>query len=73
MYVKTVCCITNWRNLFRTPTCSSLIPSGRRLDYIPRVQLEFRENSGAFRLTLSENRLGLDEKSLITSDAAGIH
>jgi hypothetical protein len=39
--------------------CSSLILSGRRLDYITRVQLEFGENSGTFRLTLSENRLGL--------------
>jgi hypothetical protein len=54
------------------PSCSSLILSGRLLDYIPRVQLEFRENSGAFRLTLSEKRLGLHEKSLITSGTAGI-
>jgi hypothetical protein len=53
-------------------TCSSLILSGRRLDYIARVQLEFGENSGTFRLTLSENRLGISEKNLITSGAAGI-
>jgi hypothetical protein len=39
-------------------------------DYIARGQLEFRENSMAFRLTFTENRLGLNEKSLITSDAA---
>jgi hypothetical protein len=53
-------------------SCSSLILSGHLLDYIARGQLEFRENSGAFRLTLSENRLGLYEKSLITSNAAWI-
>jgi nucleoside-diphosphate-sugar epimerase len=53
--------------------CSNLIISGRRLDYIARVQLAFGENSRAFRLTLSENTLGLDENSLITSDAAWIH
>jgi hypothetical protein len=34
------------------PMCSSLIISGRLLDYIARVQLEFGENSGTFRLTL---------------------
>lgn len=55
-----------------TATCSNLILSGRRLDYIARVQLEFGENSGTFRLTLSENRLGLSEKNLITSGAARI-
>jgi hypothetical protein len=54
------------------PTCSSLIISGRRLDYIARVLLAFGENSGTFRLTLSENRLGLPEKNLITSGDAGI-
>jgi hypothetical protein len=37
--------------------CSSLILSGRRLDDIARVQLEFGENSGTFRLTLSERVL----------------
>jgi putative transposase len=42
-------------------SCSSLIPSGHRLDYIPRVQLEFRENRGVFRPTLSEHTLGLNE------------
>jgi hypothetical protein len=52
--------------------CSSLILSGCWLDYIAGGQLEFRENSGAFQLTLSENRLGLHEKSLITSGTAGI-
>jgi len=53
--------------------CSSLIPSGRRLDYIPRVQLRFGENSGAFPLTLPENRPGFGENNLITSGAAWIH
>jgi hypothetical protein len=53
--------------------CSSLIISGRLLDYIARVQLEFGEKSRAFRLTLPENRLGFGEKSLITSDVAWIH
>ena len=38
-------------------SCSNLITWGRLLDYIPQVQLEFRENSGAFRLTLSEFEL----------------
>ena len=52
--------------------CSRLILSGHRLDYIAWGQLTFRENSGAFRLTLRENRLGFHEKSLITSDTAGI-
>jgi hypothetical protein len=52
--------------------CSSLIPSGRRLDYIPRVQLEFGEKSRAFRLTLAENRPGFGANNLITSGAAGI-
>jgi Tn3 transposase DDE domain len=55
-----------------TDTCSSLIPSGRRLDYIPQGQLGFGENRGAFRLTHPENQLGFGENSLITSDAAGI-
>jgi TM2 domain-containing membrane protein YozV len=55
-----------------TVICSSLILSGHQFDYIAWGQLEFRENSGAFRLTLSENRLGLHEKSLITSGAAWI-
>jgi hypothetical protein len=39
----------------RLATCSSLIISGRWLDYIARVQLEFGEKSRAFRLTLPEN------------------
>jgi hypothetical protein len=39
-------------------TCSSLIPSRRRLDDIPRIQLEFGEKSRAFWPTLSENRPG---------------
>jgi hypothetical protein len=56
-----------------TPSCSSLIPSGRRLDYIPGVQLGFGENSGAFPLTLPENRPGFGENNLITSGAAWIH
>jgi hypothetical protein len=55
-----------------TPRCSGLILSGHLLDYIAWSQLGFRENSGAFGLTLSENRLGLHEKSLITSGTAGI-
>ena len=53
-------------------TCSSLILSKRRLDYIPWGQLGFRENHRAFRLTLSENRLGISENSLIISGAAEI-
>ena len=52
---------------------SSLILSGHLLDYIPAFQLAFGENSGTFRLTLSENRLGFGENSLITSGAAGIN
>lgn len=39
--------------------CNDLITSGRLLDYIPRFQLEFGENSCGFLLTLSENMLGL--------------
>jgi hypothetical protein len=50
-----------------------LIISGYRLDYSTWGQLEFGENSRAFRLTLSENKLGLSEKSLITAGAAQIN
>jgi hypothetical protein len=62
------------RHLTYATSCrtSSLIISGRRLDYIARVQLEFGEKSRSFRLTLPENRLGFGENSLITSGAAGI-
>jgi hypothetical protein len=45
--------------------CSSLIISGHRLDYIARGQLEFRENSRAFRLTFTENRLGFGSWPLL--------
>jgi hypothetical protein len=54
------------------PRCSSLIPSAYRLDYISWSRLAFRENKRAFRLTLSENRPGFAENSLIISGAAGI-
>jgi hypothetical protein len=50
-------------------TGNSLIPSRRRLDDIPRIQLEFGEKSRAFWLTLSENRPGSDENTLMTSAA----
>jgi hypothetical protein len=49
-----------------------LIPSACRLDYISWSRLAFRENKRAFRLTLSENRPGFAENSLIISGAAGI-
>ena len=55
------------------PTCSSLIPSERRLDNRTWGQLGLCENRRAFRLTLPENRLGFGENSLITSGAAGIN
>ena len=54
------------------PRCSNLITSERLLDYVPKGQLEFCENCGTFRLTLPENRLGLIENNLRTSDAAEI-
>jgi len=58
---------------FPSPSCSDLIPSDARLDYIPAFQLEFFENSGSLLLTLSNNKLKFGEKNLITSAAAGIH
>jgi hypothetical protein len=50
-------------------TCSSVTTSGRRLDYIPAVQLELSEKSGVFPLTLPENRLGF--RLLRTFDTDG--
>jgi hypothetical protein len=40
-------CFRNF-NVMAGARCSSLILSGRRLDYIARVQLEFGENNGTF-------------------------
>jgi hypothetical protein len=50
--------VTVRRRIAPPPTCSSLILSGRRLDYIVQVQLAFGEKSGVFPLTLLENRPG---------------
>jgi hypothetical protein len=53
-------------------TCSDLISSGARLDYITDFNLDYVRIAGAVLLTLRENRLGLSDYSLITSDAARI-
>ena len=55
-----------------TVTCSDLISSGVLLDYILGLRLELCEKSGAILLTLQENRLGLSNGSLITSESACI-
>jgi hypothetical protein len=52
--------------------CSSLITSGRPLDYIAPLQLELRENSGTLLLIFTENILRLTDNNLITSITAGI-
>jgi hypothetical protein len=53
-----------------SPTCSSLITSGRLLDYMTSFQLEFTENIAGVLLTLSKNMLGLIENSLRTWSCA---
>jgi hypothetical protein len=70
---RSVLAWSGWfRHLTYATSCrtSSLITSGRLLDYMTSFQLEFTENIAGVLLTLRKNMLGIIENSLRTWSCA---